>query len=878
MKGLLRKLNAKREGATLITVVIATAFLIAIGVVILGATTKYLASVYVDRNSNENMYDAEGVLAEVRTGLLEYAGDAGRDAYKIITENYDTIGFDVDPISGAKTPVTLRDRFAELYLAGIVDRLEGTHVDGEWEACDWEDTTSTLRVDYQEIKDKINSTSTFTSGTPVLIQFNVNNLKSLASNPDYVTTSLILRNSLFVSPEVGMTEEEAKQQLGCAIYRSPSMGYFLVIKNMAIDFNEDPYRQTIETDIKINVPDYKFDGDDLLDSASDFIAITDSKIKVDGVGVTTGTTGANFDGNVYAGGSFTTGAVPLFGYEDAGIYVADNMKARFNCEKLITRKNLTLISRSDVEVLSPDMAGEAYIKNIKLLNNGAFVSGTGTKLKLKTNAYVENDLDIQDTGSTVELSGSYYGYSYSMENNTSDTPLADYSSAILINGYGTSLLTGEGAGNELSQLILAGRTYVSRTHQSNPYTNPSTGEVIKNVPNDVMMGESIAAKSNQIAYMVPDKYISVGHNPVSNDYDIAGSRDFFNPKTLLTIESDGITPSIMATGSPLKPYLDTTQPVTGNYSNISGSPFVFLYLNFKDQKSANEYFKKFYQDFDQMYSTEADRADVVSPEDVDSRSKVYISNRTNAWRISPTLFLVAGNIIRNYDHNATNGFQDANYFQGDDYLQTLLDDGKRVGKTFVSYAKSLTAAEDFGRMRLTDSDVPLVSNASTDVREKPLINPANIPADYSAGHTDLIPLSTGKMLKIFTKNDSSTPSTTLSVKRTDGGTTMGPDGFGLVIYNGPVNIEEDCSGLIIANGDVTVSANFTGLIITTGTITVDKAVNLKADSILVKEIFAYAQSDADLAAVFPRLTEPVTNNSTEMGDCIGYLNWTKNTY
>ena len=115
----------------MITVVIATAFLIAIGVVILGASTKYLVSVYMDRNSNENLYDAEGVLAEVRAGLLEYAGDSSVDAYKTIVENYETVVYDTvvdEDGTEKKVPLMARDRFARMYIDGIISRLSGeTH-------------------------------------------------------------------------------------------------------------------------------------------------------------------------------------------------------------------------------------------------------------------------------------------------------------------------------------------------------------------------------------------------------------------------------------------------------------------------------------------------------------------------------------------------------------------------------------------------------------------------------------------------------------------------------------------------------------------------------------------------------------------------------
>ena len=370
MKRLLKRMNAKREGATLITVVIATAFLIAIGVVILGASTKYLASVYVDRNATENLYDSEGVLAEVRAGLLEYANEAGKDAYRLIVENYDTIGYDVtvDALGHEiKTPVTLRDRFATLFIAGIVDRLRGLYVKGEWDNSLWDDpsgTPSAARRAYNFLKDNSYINDPDIPGVaPKMIEFKIDHLKALSTHPSYVTTSLLLKNSLFADPENPTEEESARSKLGCIVYRSASKGYSLVIKGMAIDYNEDPYRQTIETDIRINVPDYKFDGDDLLDSASDFVAIADGKINISGTEAV-GTGGARFSGNVYAGGKHALGIV---GYPESGIFVGPAMEAHFDCQKLITRENITLISGSDVEVKSKDMAGEAYMRNIKLL-------------------------------------------------------------------------------------------------------------------------------------------------------------------------------------------------------------------------------------------------------------------------------------------------------------------------------------------------------------------------------------------------------------------------------------------------------------------------------------------------------------------------------
>ena len=86
-----------------------------------------------------------------------------------------------------------------------------------------------------------------------------------------------------------------------------------------------------------------------------------------------------------------------------------------------------------------------------------------------------------------------------------------------------------------------------------------------------MMGESIAVKSNQIAYLLPDEYIipedgrdaQDTHNPV-----IRGEKVSIDKTALLN--------------SNIGKYLDSAEPYTANYSNSGG--YVFYYLKFKDEK------------------------------------------------------------------------------------------------------------------------------------------------------------------------------------------------------------------------------------------------------------------------------------------------------
>jgi hypothetical protein len=78
----------------------------------------------------------------------------------------------------------------------------------------------------------------------------------------------------------------------------------------------------------------------------------------------------------------------------------------------------------------------------------------------------------------------------------------------MINGSGSSLnLSG------LSNLILAGRAHVDISNNS------------LNKDTEILTGESVAFKSNQRAYLLPEKFITnIRHNPVTQaDYSTVGT-------------------------------------------------------------------------------------------------------------------------------------------------------------------------------------------------------------------------------------------------------------------------------------------------------------------------------------------------------------------
>ena len=724
-----------REGSSLVSVVIGVAFLAAIGFTILMVASRYLVTVHVDRNSSSNFYQTEGILAEVSTGLLEYAGDASEAAYNDILENY------------TKATAGMKETFSKEYLSGVVEKITG-------HAYTWDDSK------VYKVED---------GGTPPVQPCEIEKLKELTKVPDAVTTL-------------------PGTNLGFVLCHSDKDGYFLTIKNLLIDYTDEiDYRSSIQTDITLRVPDYKFEGDSTLDELKDYIVISDDMLHV----TNSNSAGVAFAGNVYTGN------------EDSGILIDTQNTADFKSRRIISRGSMDIKTGAKVDVSGEADAsgaatpGDMWLNGIRLLAQSAGSGSTlSTKLTVNENAYIANDLDIADDNSVVSLSGKYYGYSYNKENTLSplgaDTTTADYSSAILVNGLNTTLKT-----DGLDKLILAGRTFVSRYDSA---------------PSDIMMGESLAVKSNQIAYLLPDEFIAAGHNPV-----VQG-------------ESEAIYEENLKNDPDIGKYLDSDKPYMANYN--SGG-YVYFYLRFKDQKSANEYFRQYYEGT----GADEDGNEVANKNQLDDRAKTYISTAdgTNGMKLSANLYLIAGNIIHNYYAAGGSDIEGANYYDNMGKPQSqMLEDGKKIGQEYVGRQLTLLASGSTGSMRLPVDAQKLVADGIIDFSQ---------------------------VSGVLNKEDAGT-------------------GGRIYVTTGDYTVDGTIQkGIIIAKGDVEVQSDFTGLIIAGGKVTTTRSgLNLKSDMVLVGNLIEFARGDEELSKVFRGINGVQTQDPTALTQCISYQNWKKNEY
>ena len=295
---------------------------------------------------------------------------------------------------------------------------------------------------------------------------------------------------------------------------------------------------TIKTDMVFHTPDINLDGSNLVKEFMRYSLIADRYIE-------NRSTGVVIDGNVYAG--------------SGGINLEKNSSAQFKGKRIITRGDITAKSLSDTTFGNEGNLARTQIwaNNIKTKKTEEAAYGNRAKLKLYGYTFVSDDLELNGAYDEVSLKGEYYGYNFQENYSAPDVALkdAEFSSAIVINGKSANLnLTG------LTRLMVAGRTFIGR--------NAGAGDN----DSDIAMGESLAVRTNQIAYYVPASCIDFTNKKIDNVM-------FENYSGVANVSS----------------YLKSTEPYTEfNYKYLSAAPEKVYYLNFASDQKANDFYTAYY--------------------------------------------------------------------------------------------------------------------------------------------------------------------------------------------------------------------------------------------------------------------------------------------
>ena len=557
------------------------------------------------------------------------------------------------------------------------------------------------------------------------------------------------------------------------------------------------YETTITTDLVFSTPDMNFSGQSQVQEFMKYALIADDQINVNASNVTV-------DGSVYAGAG--------------GIVASGNGTGELKGRMILTRGDIVADMGSALKV--GDGNSSIWAENLMTTGKSA------ATLDVNGNMYVADDLALNAKESKVTLQGNYYGYNFQKNYGAGDTVAtdADFSSAIMINGKSSSLNI-----QNLKYLLLAGRTYISRGNNSSN--------------TDIQMGESIAARTNQLAYYVPERYVKVesGESTLLKWNDAQKVR--IGEKEYPIGESD-YAASIHVDPVKLDGWLNHANPIVPYYYTNG----VNYYLNFKSQQDANEFYAAYYAGntgkAGGLAGTYLDKNALI----IDEHNKVIMT--------------LSGDIM--YRTKPEEMFQEkAVTIEPDNWKDSagLLWD--YCSKLAVSYKSLELGLKDFGqsvtpdqvRFSVTDENGHEKIDKSIDPLFDKLIDRSALQEEIAkhknpgdAGFTVYHPADDVYLI----------------------------DNTG--VYDLPTSITK---GIVVATGSVKVSGNFEGLIISGGKVTFDANVQVKGNKLLVSNLFKEDQSrKAPLFSKFFRdCSGTAASNISGQLDLDSYINydeWKKN--
>lgn len=557
------------------------------------------------------------------------------------------------------------------------------------------------------------------------------------------------------------------------------------------------YETTITTDLVFSTPDMNFSGQSQVKEFMKYALIADDQINVNASNVTV-------DGSVYAG--------------VGGIVASGNGTGELKGRMILTRGDIVADMGSALKV--GDGNSSIWAENLMTTGKSA------ATLDVNGNMYVADDLALNAKESKVTLQGNYYGYNFQKNYGAGDTVAtdADFSSAIMINGKSSSLNI-----QNLKYLLLAGRTFISRGNNSSN--------------TDIQMGESIAARTNQLAYYVPERYVKVesGESTLLKWNDAQNVR--IGEKEYPIGESD-YAASIHVDPVKLDGWLNHANPIVPYYYTNG----VNYYLNFKSQQDANEFYAAYYAGntgkAGGLAGTYLDKNALI----IDEHNKVIMT--------------LSGDIM--YRTKPEEMFQEkAVTIEPDNWKDSagLLWD--YCSKLAVSYKSLELGLKDFGqsvtpdqvRFSVTDENGHEKIDKSIDPLFDKLIDRSALQEEIAkhknpgdAGFTVYHPADDVYLI----------------------------DNTG--VYDLPTSITK---GIVVATGSVKVSGNFEGLIISGGKVTFDANVQVKGNKLLVSNLFKEDQSrKAPLFSKFFRdCSGTAASNISGQLDLDSYINydeWKKN--
>ena len=378
--------------------------------------------------------------------------------------------------------------------------------------------------------------------------------EGILSYLDADLTALYRRNATETTNIINITYDgtDAEKSLDCT-------GQGLVLKDLKVTYvDANGYYSEIKTDIEIGCPSISIRESYTLPNVLECSCIADDGLEL------TNTVNATIKANVYVG------------EEGVLLINARGTEVTSDTQYLIAKGDIKLDAQSELALYGNDVWTRGIV-----VDGGSLISDT--------DIYVADDMTITGKNAKVDLAGNYYGYSSGAGlDNVALTP--EEQSAIIVNGSRSDIdLT------DLQELVLGGNAFIK----------PAEISVSGMTNENVMTGNSLAVKTDQIAFLVPAECIGtsnglviVGKNPMTqSDYEYWVSLSRQEGTDYKLVDEEKVVTLLGETLSGNKTLSDYFEDdLTAHYEtvfhNVNGETICYVYLKM-DQDAAAVYYRDY---------------------------------------------------------------------------------------------------------------------------------------------------------------------------------------------------------------------------------------------------------------------------------------------
>ncbi|SFR68432.1 type II secretion system protein [Anaeromicropila populeti] len=758
------RFGKNKKGFSMILVITAISFLGIIGALVLSVVMTNMQIKSSDLVSKKTFYTAEIAADEIVSGLEGISADAMEEAYQSLVVNYMSS-------TGDRQKLLSKNFFR--YVAAQLGASELPSTDP--------------------------TVDTLTGNTFTFQLSKLNDLIETQFNTEGVGGTLTITCS---TNPASSTSELAYSGTPSATGSGFTLDYqYITLMNVKISYeSNNGFASSITTDLNITLPE----SEEITPAFAKYALISDQLIEV--------RSATEVKGSMYAGTLQTSySSIPSSSTYpfDGGIAILGSGDLEVNAENsnVITRENIWVHDGAKLTV----NGGKVWAENI--LTSGAATDVVPNEIKLDSQVRVENDLNLRSANSKITLKSEYVGLSFDSIDSAGKKNAAK-SSAMLINGKNSSLdLTG------LSTLILGGRSFISTSSA----TSSITGATF-DTDNDIMMGESIAVKKDQSAYLIPvTSELKCRVNPIKID-----TLEEYAKK----LESTRTTPFSTAaqtsdsryreledkeiwnyeateTNEIYTKYLNPSEPIKRVYYRLgagSGSiQMVSFYYNFKSEATANAYYSDYFHS-----NKDKVKENISYHEDTAGNATVTTKDKADYAR-----YFVGGQIVAKTPSSSG------------EYI--ILKNNEYNPDTYETSAAGLYTEIEEYKNKYKALQASLSENG---------IPPANPDAsrlfDSIINYSYLSNKSANKMIEDSTKHyyylykdlgAYNSVNMELYIVHNDGTNGSGGAAF---------KVPEGMNGIVITSGDVIMPQNFTGVVIARGIIHASSANSkIYADEVMV---------------------------------------------